>query len=165
MTIGGRRLTDAATTYRIVKLRDTWRLELPSDIVKDMQKLPTTMIAKRYAPNAAVTEGGLTLWASEVALDRDVTTVRLAVENSTDSDLNLFNAAVLATLTDEQGKTYRARALRTSFPDHVPQQSSVEGYLVFEPVPLGTGKLVLTFPGITVGDRVLALKLGIVLTP
>lgn len=165
MTIGGRRLTEAATTYRIVKLRDTWRLELPPDIVRDIQKLPTKITAKRYAPNASVTEGGLTLWASEVALDRDVTTVRLAVENTTDYDLNLFNAVTLAILTDEHGETYRARALRTSFPDHLPQKSSVEGYLAFEPVPVGTNKLQLAFPEITVGDQVVTLKLEIMLTP
>lgn len=162
---GGNGLTDTMTTYRIVNLRGKWRLDLPAEVVTDMRKLPTKVTATRYAPNASATEGGLTLWASEVALDRDATTVRLAVENATDNDLNLFTAAALATLTDESGKTHGVRALGTFYPDHVPPQSSVEGDLVFEPVPPGTRRLLLAFPNIAVGDRILTLTLEIALAP
>ena len=163
--VGGNGVSDTATTYHVVKLRDRWRLDLPADVLTDMQKLPTKVTAKRYAPNASVTEDGVSLWASEVALDRDATTVRLAIENATDNDLNLFNPAALATLTDEHGKSYGVQTLRTSFPDRAPQKSSVEGTLVFAPVPAGTGKLLLTFPEIAVVDRVLTLKLDMTLTP
>jgi hypothetical protein len=165
MAMGGTRVTTTASTYHLIKLHGKWRLDLPTKAVSAMRKLPTADTATRYAPNASVADGGLTLWASDVALERDGTTVHLTVENGTDSELSLFTATALATLTDEHGKTYGVRALRTFYPDHVSPQDSVEGDLVFEPVPPGTSKLLLAFPNVAVADRVLTLTLEITLAP
>jgi hypothetical protein len=165
MAIGGKRETTTAGTYHLVKLHGKWRLDLPAKVVSEMRTLPTAHAATRYAPNASAADGGLTLWASDVALERDGTTVHLTVENGTDGELSLFTAAALATLTDEHGKTYGVRALRTFYPDHVSPQDSAEGDLVFEPVPPGTSKLLLAFPNVSVADRVLTVTLEITLAP
>lgn len=165
MAIGGKHETTTATTYRLVMMHGKWRLALPEKVIGEMRKLQTTDTATRYAPNASVAGAGLALWASEVALDRDGTVIHLTVENRTDADLNLFTATALATLTDEHGKTYGIRALRTFYPDHVSPQDSVEGDLVFEPVPSGTRKLLLALSSLPVEDRVVSLALEVTLSP
>src|SRR3989304_6098686 len=87
---------------------------------------------------ARATSGPLTMSVERAELGKDETAFAVTIENTGDSEANLFNAIADATLTDNAGKTYFVRTLRTNLVDRIGAGGNVKGRLVFEPLPPST---------------------------
>ncbi len=150
-------------TFRVIRDGQSWRLELPDRVVEEIQPPRPAGVLARWFPNARAAEAGIGIWVRQVAVEKDVTRLDFTVENGQVAEASLFEAMAAATLTDEQGKTFFTRMLRTTVPDRLAGRSSVTAIMAFEPIPVGSTRLVLTIPGIRVVDQSVTISLPIVL--
>lgn len=159
-------------TYWVVREDDAWKLVLHDGLVREMQKLTPRITVRRYTPNIAVAQAGLTIRIQAVDLQTESTTMRLRIDNANDVEADLRNALSLASLTDDRGVTFNTRILRSVIPETVPAHSSVVADLAFvgdlstfTPVPIDARQLSLSLPYVRVRDRELTLHLDITLRP
>jgi len=119
--------------------------------------------AKLVPLNARAAAGPVAVSVSGVSFAKDFTTLMVSVENSATVEAGLFAALLDARLTDDGGRTYAVRLLRSDLPDRVPARGTVRGRLVFEPLPfppvLRSARL--TLPEIRVGDAVYEIALDL----
>jgi hypothetical protein len=106
------------------------------------------------APNARGAAGPFAATVRGVLLTADATTISVSLENGGAVEGRLFNALADARLTDQLGRVYPVRMLRSDVPDRVAPGGSVHGRLVFAPLPLAptTRGATLTLPGVAAGD-------------
>jgi hypothetical protein len=145
-------------TFRVVREAGTWRVELPDSVVDEIHPPRPPHVLARWFPNVVASGEGITVRVRQVAVERDVTTLVVRIENGTGREASLFMALASATLTDEQGQTFRTRMLRTTVPDRIPGRSSAEGTIAFEPIATTSKRLVLTIPGIGLEERDVTLR-------
>ena len=119
--------------------------------------------AKLVPLNARAAAGPVAVSVSGVSFAKDFTTLMVSVENSATVEAGLFAALLDARLTDDAGKTYAVRLLRSDVPDRVPARGTVRGRLVFEPLPFPPAlrSARLTLPEIRVGDAVYEIALDL----
>ncbi len=113
---------------------------------------PAAAAVRVYTMTARVTSGPLTLSVERAELGKDATAFAVTIENAGAAEANLFNAIADATLTDNAGKQYFVRTLRTELADRIGAGGNVKGRLVFEPLPPSTRRATLVMPGVRVGD-------------
>lgn len=113
---------------------------------------PPPAAVRVYVMTARATSGPLTMSVERAELGKDETAFAVTIENTGDSEANLFNAIADATLTDNAGKTYFVRTLRTNLVDRIGAGGNVKGRFVFEPLLPSTRRATLTMPGIRIGD-------------
>ena len=127
------------------------------------QAAPTpaaTTEVRRVALNARAAAGPVMVSVSGVEFSRDATVLTMTIQNSGDVEAELFNAVGNATLTDNTGKSYAARFLRSEVPDRVAPRGQIEGRLAFEPLPLppAVNAALLTMSEIRVGNEIYEVK-------
>jgi hypothetical protein len=115
---------------------------------------------RTYALQARAASGPVALAVSQIEFRQDATALNVTVQNDSDTDANLFFAKAGATLTDDTGRTYALRVLATDLADYVPAHGSVQGRLVFAPLPPPpvTSKAVLTMADVHAGDTAYDLR-------
>src|SRR3989304_1842403 len=120
--------------------------------------------AKLVPLNARAAAGPGGVGVSGVSFAKDFTTLMVSVENSATVEAGLFAALLDARLTDDAGKTYAVRLLRSDVPDRAPAGGPVRGRLVFDPLPFPPAlrSARLTLPEIRVGDAVYEIALALV---
>lgn len=113
---------------------------------------------KAVALSARAATGPLTVSISNAEFTSDVTVLTISIENAADVEVSLFSAIGGATLTDNTGKAYAVRMLRSDLPDRVPARGRIQGRLAFEPLPPTVTSAILTVPEIRIGDDVYEIK-------
>ncbi len=113
---------------------------------------------RSYVMTARATSGPITLSVQRVGFASAETVLSVAIENAGEAEANLFAAVADAKLTDETGKSYVVRTLRSTVPERVGPRARVEGRLAFEPLPATVRRATLALPEIRIGDAVHDLK-------
>lgn len=115
---------------------------------------------KVVALTARAATGPVSLSVSNVEFTKDITFLTVTVDNTGEAEVNLYNAIADATLTDNAGKSYAARMLRTDLAERVAPRGRIHGKLAFHPLPFppAVTSAVLTVPQIGVGDEVYEIK-------
>jgi hypothetical protein len=115
---------------------------------------------RTYSLALRAASGPITMSVSRIEFAQDATSVVVVIENSSDTDADLFFAKPSTYLTDTTGKSYALRSLRTEIGDRVNAHGAVRGTLVFQPLahPELTTSVTLTMPDIRVGDATYEIK-------
>lgn len=151
--------------FRVVREGQGWRLILPRGLVEEMRRLTPQPQVRRHVPNALATRGGLTVRVSEVVFARERSTAWLAIENASDAAIDLLNPLSLASLVGQGDVRAQTRIVRSTIPEAVPAHSSARAVLVFDPLPLETRRLLLSLPGIRLGEQEVSLTIEMTLLP
>jgi hypothetical protein len=119
--------------------------------------------ARTIALSARADAGPIVVSVSGVEFTRQATTLTMVVENSAEVDADLFVAIGEARLTDDAGKTYAVRMLRSSLSDRVAPRDQSRGTLVFEPLPIPSTptSAVLTMTGVRVAGAQYDIRLDL----
>ncbi len=115
---------------------------------------------RTVALNARAVVGPVIVSVSSVEFSRDATMLAMIVENTGEVEADLFSAVGNATLTDNAGKSYAVRFLRSELADRVAPRGQIGGRLAFEPLPFppAVNSAILTMPEIRVGSDVYEAK-------
>lgn len=113
-----------------------------------------------FALNARAAAGPVAVSVSRAELTKDATSVTVVIENAGDVEAELYTAIADATLTDNKGKSYAVRLLRTDLAEVVAPRGQIRGKLAFEPLPPppAVASAVLKIPEIRVGEAVYEVK-------
>lgn len=124
---------------------------------------PTPPSVRTFTLVARGGSGPIVLGVSKIVFAKDSTSLEVTVENSSDVEANIFFAVANATLTDNAGKSYALRVLKSEISDRVAPHGSIPGRLTFEPMPLPplTTGVTLTMPDIRAGDAVYEVKVDL----
>lgn len=151
--------------YGVVQEEGAWKVALPAGVIEIARRVTPQVSRKRHAPYATATARGVTVRVPEVVLSDESTTLRAIVDNASSTPIYVQNTFSLATLTDDRGRTYMTRILRSRFPNTLAGGESAAVTLAFEPLPLEARRFVLDLPGFRVVDDEFALRLEISLEP
>ncbi len=134
--------------------------QMPARAVQPDPAASPTPQVRMIALTARATSGPVALAVSNVEFTREATVLTVTVENAAEAEANLYNALGETTLTDNTGKIYQMRMLRSDLVDRVPPRGQVRGRLVFEPLPFppAVTSAVLTMREIRIGDDVYEIK-------
>lgn len=116
---------------------------------------------RAYALQERATSGPIAVTVSQIEFSQDATTLSVTFENDSDAEADLFFAKAGATLTDGAGRTYALRALTADVGDRVAAHGTLQGRLMFAPLPVppATSAAVLTMPDVHVGDAAYDLRI------
>lgn len=147
----------------VIKESGLWKIVLSDDLVREMEKLPTKLTAPRYVVMREAAAKGVKLQVASLTIEKEMTLLDVTFDNTTDQPVDLRNSISAATLTDDTGKSYASRTLRSTLPEVAPAKQAVTGVLAFFPVPPLSRRLVLTFPELMLGKEIITLSIEITL--
>jgi len=152
--------TETAAPLTPVQLTGCQMPARPGQPATDPTASPTPPATRMLTLAARATSGPVALAVSNVEFTREATVLTVTVENAAEAEANLYNALGETTLTDNTGKIYEMRMLRSDLVDRVPPRGQVRGRLVFEPLPFPPTitSAVLTMRAIQVGDDAYEIK-------
>jgi len=147
----------------VIKESGIWKMVLSDDVIKDMQKFPSRVLLRRFPVMREAFASGLRIQVVALVLDADLTSLEVAIENTTDLQVDLLYAISGAALTDEAGRTYASRTLRSTLSGVIAPKQVIEGSIAFFPIPPVNRRVVANLPDVRVGSESVNVSLEIVL--